>query len=221
MKKYVFLIANALAAIVLTGVLAIYRFIMYILGFILQPLAIKFAVEDKKNAKLFTEYPQHGVWYKVTAPKWLFPWGNERDGFLGDKRGWWANEVDGDEESFKSQYRWSAIRNPCNNMRFMPFSSCNAKESVITLLAGDEYVRDKVGREGWQFVRAIDDDNIPYYGFYFVKAKKDNPTRGIVIRIGFKVEPRHTQEYANVPVEPYASYFKGMTFRVSFDKDIS
>lgn len=219
--KYVLLITDLISAVLLTLALALYRGVMYLLGLILQPLAIQFAKEYKETSVKFSQFPQHGVWYKRTAPKWLFPWGNERDGFLGDKRGWWANERDGGEESFKSQYLWSAIRNPCNNMRFMPLSSCNAKTSVIKLLAGDEYVKDKVGNEGWQFVRAIDENNIPYYGFYLVKARKDNPTTAIVIRIGFKIEPRHSKEYADVPTEPFGSYYKGMTFRFALNKDIS
>ena len=201
-------------------ILAFYRGAMYLLGMVLQPLAILFAKEDRSGATPFTQFPQHGVWYMRTAPKWLFPFGNERDGFLGDKRGWWANERKGYEESFFSQYLWSAIRNPSNNMRFMPLSSVNVKRADITLIAGQEYVRDKVGSEGWQFVRAVD-KGIPYYGFYFVKPLKSDPTKAIVIRVGFKPEPRHTAEYANAAEEPFASYYKGMTFRLSFNKDIS
>lgn len=212
-------IETAIAAI-LFFVLAIYRGIFYILGIFLQPIAIKFAKEDRRDAKPFSQYPEHGIWYMRTAPKWLFPFGNERDGFLGDKRGWWANEREGEEDSFVSQYLWSAIRNPCNNMRFMPFSSCDTSKSKIKLIAGQEYVRDKVGSEGWQFVRAIDDKNIPYYGFYFVKPRKADPTKAIVIRIGFKIEPRHEKEYAG-STEKFGAQFKGMTFRFSLSKDIS
>lgn len=105
-------------------------------------------------------------------------------------------------------------------MRFMPLSSCDTSKSKIKLIAGQEYVRDKVGSEGWQFVRAIDDKNIPYYGFYFVKPRKDAPTKAIVIRIGFKVEPRHEDEYAG-STEKFGPQFKGMTFRLSLSKDIS
>lgn len=220
MKKLQLLV-NVVVASILFVVLALYRGIFYILGIILQPIAIKFAKEDRRDAKPFGQYPEHGIWYLRTAPKWLFPFGNERDGFLGDKRGWWANERKGDEESFLSQYLWSAIRNPCNNMRFMPLSSCNVKKSKVKLIAGQEYVKDKVGYEGWQFVRAIDRNNIPYYGFYFVKPRKDDPTKAVVIRIGFKIEPRHDTEYDYTPDEPYGSHFKGMTFRFSLNKDIS
>jgi hypothetical protein len=212
---------NVIVALITLIFLATYRGIFYILGIFVQPIAIHFAKEDRRDAKPFSQFPQHGIWYFRTAPKWLFPFGNERDGFLGDKRGWWANERKGDEESFISQYLWSAIRNPCNNMRFMPFSSCNVKESRIDLIAGQEYVRDKKGSEGWQFVRAIDKNNIPYYGFYFVKPRKDDPLKAIVIRIGFKIEPRHATEYKNSADEPYGAYYKGMTFRFSLDKDIS
>lgn len=220
MKKLKVFIEAVLAS-VLFILLAAYRGMFYILGLFLQPIAILLAKESKVDSKLFSQFPQHGVWYMRTAPKWLFPFGNERDGFLGDKRGWWANECDGEEETFLSQYLWSALRNPCNNMRFMPISSCNAKEAEITLLAGQEYVHDKVEYAGWQFVRALDKYKIPYYGFYFVKPRKDDPTKGIVIRIGFKVEPRHNTEFDNVPVEAYGSYYKGMTFRFALNKDIS
>ena len=220
MARKVSICVNAVVALLLVTLLAVYRAIFYILGLILQPVAIKCAKVDKTDTKLFSQYPQHGVWYLRTAPRWLFPFGNERDGFLGDKRGWWANERKGDEESFLSQYIWSALRNPCNNMRFMPFSSCDTSKSKIKLIAGQEYVRDKVGSEGWQFVRAIDDKNIPYYGFYFVKPRKDDPTKAIVIRLGFKVEPRHEDEYVG-STEKFGPQFKGMTFRLSLSKDIS
>lgn len=219
MRKFSVL-AEALMAFCCLCLLAVYRGIFYILGIFLQPLVILLAKEDRREANPFSQYPQHGIWYMRTAPKWLFPFGNERDGFLGDKRGWWANERDGEEESFVSQYLWSAIRNPCNNMRFMPLSSCDTSKSKIKLVAGQEYVRDKVGSEGWQFVRAIDDKNIPYYGFYFVKPRKDDPTKAIVIRIGFKIEPRHEKEYAG-STEKFGAQFKGMTFRFSLSKDIS
>lgn len=219
--NYIRLLIEFVLATCLFILLGIYRGIFYVLGLVLQPVAILLAKEDRRQQAPFTQYPEHGVWYLRTAPKWLFPFGNERDGFLGDKRGWWANERDGKEESFLSQYLWSAIRNPCNNMRFMPISSCNVKESKIKLLAGQEFVKDKKGNEGWQFVRAIDKNNIPYYGFYYVKASKKNPTHGIVIRIGFKIEPRHQKEYSDAPDEKYGAHFKGMTFRFSLFKDIS
>lgn len=218
--KYVSLFVESVAAIILLFILAIYRLVFYIIGLFIQPVAILFAKEDKNNQVPFTQYPEHGMWYMRTAPKWLFPFGNERDGFLGDKRGWWANERDGREETFLSQYIWSALRNPCNNMRFMPLSSCDTSKSKIKLIAGQEYVRDKVGSEGWQFVRAIDNNNIPYYAFYFVKPRKDDPTKAIVIRAGFKVEPRHEKEYAGA-TEKFGAHFKGMTFRFSLTKDIS
>lgn len=219
MKKLDLCLNVTLAACMML-LLALYRGVFYILGLVLQPVAIKFAKEDRRSEKPFSQHPEHGVWYLRTAPKWLLPFGNERDGFLGDKRGWWANERNGEEESFLSQYIWSALRNPCNNMRFMPLSSCDTSKSKIKLIAGQEYVRDKVGSEGWQFVRAIDDKNIPYYGFYFVKPRKDDPTKAIVIRIGFKVEPRHEDEYAG-STEKFGPQFKGMTFRFSLSKDIS
>jgi len=197
----------------------VYRAFFILSGFFLQPLAIWLGKEDKSTTTPFSSFPEHGDWVRKTAPQYLYPWGNARDGFYGDKRGWWSNERKGNHKSFWSQYLWSAIRNPCNNLRFMPLSSVNVRDAKsVELLAGQEYVRDRVGDEGWQFVRVVDKNSIPYYGLYFVKVKKNG--KGVVIRLGFKIEPKHAYEYAGTEDEDNASYNKGMTFKISFNKTL-
>ena len=138
---------------------------------------------------------------------------------LGDRRGWWSNERNGNHKSFWSQYLWSAVRNPSNNLRFMPLSSINVKYAKrIDLLAGQEYVRDREGGEGYQFIRAISKNGIPYYSFYLVKNYGNG--KGFVIRFGFKVIPSHMEEYSDVEDTPNGSENKGMTFKISLYKNL-
>lgn len=210
---------HIILALLTWAIACLYRVTFIVLGLFLQPLAIKFAKKDLNSHVLFTQYPEHGYWYHVTAPKWLYPWGNARDGFLGDKRGWWANERKGKHESFWSKYLWSAIRNPCNNLRFMKFSSVNVSKTTVELLGGFKEVTDEVGKDGWQFVRAVQ-DGIPYYGFKLMH-QWGNSGRGLYVWIGYKIEPKHNEQYPDPIDDPFGKQMKGLTFRVNPYKDIS
>jgi len=141
----------------------------------------------------------------VNLPKWAWLWGNDFDGVLGDKRGWWAaNTPFGwDVNSYMAMYWWTAIRNPANNMRRVSLFSAPIVGSIIRF-KGQYEVSDKPGMGGWQFVKLNSAKGRNYYGFYLVKQWSE--TRAFVIRLGFKVLPRH----AGTNEQP-----KGMTTRIN------
>lgn len=116
---------------------------------------------------------------------WLF--GNDYDGLLGDKRGWWdANTPFGlPADHYIPMYTWAALRNPVNNMRLTNMFSCPVEGSTITY-KGKEHVRDHPNEGGWQFV-TTENNGKRWYGFYWVHQWSE--TRALVVRLGFKTEP--------------------------------
>ena len=140
----------------------------------------------------------------VNLPRWVWLFGNDYDGLLGDKRGWWAaNTPFGwPVDSFLAMWWWAAVRNPVNNMRFVKLWQAPVKGSTITY-KGDYFVRDKPGSAGWQFVKTENGGKC-WYGFYLVHQWSE--TRAFVIRMGFKVQP----DDAGTDGEP-----KGMTTKIN------
>lgn len=160
----------------------------------------------------------------ITAPRWLWIFGNDYDGYLGDKREWWNDNADAQvffglfpflrkyfpsipvlkSGNRVSQWWWGAIRNPVNNDRFTPLLQAVVDGSVITY-TGDYHVRDHAGEEGRQFVRAVSKRPwIRWYGFYWVHQWSD--THAWVVRLGFKINP--AQNGLNDPPE-------GATFKIT------
>lgn len=149
-----------------------------LIGLLVVAVAIPFRVEGKS---LSDGRPI------VNLPKWCWLFGNDYDGLLGDKRGWWKDNTPFNlpVDHFLSMYWWAAIRNPVNNMRLTSLYSCPVDGSVITYV-GDKRVRDKAGQEGWQFVTTTKGGK-KWYGFYWVHLWSDK--RAFVVRFGFKTEP--------------------------------
>lgn len=145
----------------------------------------------------------------VNLPRWAWLWGNDFDGMLGDKRGWWADNTPfgWPVDSFAAMYWWAAIRNPANNMRLLSWFSAPIVGSVIGY-RGQYTVEDKPGMGGWQFVWA-EQEGARWYGFYLVH--EWSITRALVVRAGFKIKPSHAGKD-----EPA----KGMTFKASLWKSI-
>ena len=145
----------------------------------------------------------------VNLPRWAWLWGNDYDGLLGDKRGWWAaNTPFGwSADSFCAMYWWAAFRNPANNMRLLDTFSAPVIDSKISY-RGRYTVEDKPGMGGWQFV-IVENDGKRRYGFYLVRCWSEK--RAFVVRLGFKVKPSH--QGANEPR-------KGLTFKLNPFKSI-
>ena len=147
----------------------------------------------------------------VNLPRWAWLFGNDYDGLQGDKRGWWTDNTPfgWPVDSFASMWWWAAIRNPVNNLRFVPGISCPVSECLITY-RGHYSVEDKPDRGGWQFVTARRIGGVSrWYGFYLVHQWSD--TRAFVIRIGYKIKPSH--QGSDEPA-------KGMTFKLNPWKEI-
>lgn len=148
--------------------------------------------------------------YIVNLPRWAWIWGNDYDGLLGDKRGWWADNTPFGlpAHHWFSMWWWAAIRNPANNMRRLWLFSCPAGSCVIDYI-GDREVEDDPGKGGWRFTRARL-GKMRWYGFYLVK--EWTPLRGLVVQIGFKIKPSHAGD-------PKAKE-KGFTVEVNPWKDL-
>lgn len=145
----------------------------------------------------------------VNLPRWAWLWGNDYDGLLGDKRGWWSTNtpMGWAVDSFAAMYWWAAIRNPANNMRLLDAFSAPVIDSSITY-RGRYTVEDKPGMDGWHFV-IVENGGKRWFGFYFVHCW--SVKRALVIRLGFKVKPEHHGR-----IEPR----KGLTFKLNPFKSI-
>lgn len=165
----------------------------------------------------------------VNAPRWLWLFGNDYDGYLGDKRLWWSENCDAQvffglfpllRRLFPSlpvlkdtdkvcMWWWGAVRNPVNNDRFIKLFQAQVSGSSITYI-GDYHVRDHAGEAGWQFVRTVGSALwARWYGFYWVYQWSD--TRAWVVRLGYKVEP----DQAGLNDNP-----EGATFKITPNKSI-
>lgn len=119
---------------------------------------------------------------------WL--WGNDKDGFNGDRRGEWAAISGYDEESFASRYWWN-IRNPSNNLRYTDMFSCIPDNCTEVDIWGYDFELDNkpVIDEGWWFIRAQANGRT-YYSYRAVK-KHDEGKWAHNASIGFKLKPSH------------------------------
>ena len=170
-----------------------------ILGFFLVPVGLPFLKEEESVSDGRKIY---------NLPKWLWLWGNDADGANGDKRLWWDKNCDAlaffglfpwlrskginaptlTSGHWLAQYWWLAFRNPANNLRYVPYISCQPINTVVRYF-GQEKVKDKLGMEGWQLVFAIDRKYpFAWCGLYWV-IKFPNSNHGLRIRLGYKVEP--------------------------------
>lgn len=160
------------------GVLALLNVVTFLLGLLVVAVAIPFRVPGKS---LSDGRPISNL------PRWAWLFGNDYDGLLGDKRGWWAANTPWGVavDSWLAMWWWAAIRNPVNNMRLVPGLYCPAW--LCTFVGwGDAYVRDKPGQGGMQFVIARKGWR-RWYGFYWVHQFQRWPSRAFIIRLGYKI----------------------------------
>lgn len=185
------------------------RVTLILLGLVVVPLALPFlTIENPPVA--FTQAP--GYWGLGRLPAWAWLWSNDRDGALGDKRGWWHLNAPFDLGAYHwfSQFWWLAIRNPANNMRFHPWFSCPVAECDYRYW-GSEGVKDRPGQGGRRLILATHKTTgRRYYGFYGVWQLR--ATRALVIQVGFKPEPSDWKE--DYSADPTAQW-KGLTFEVN------
>ena len=190
------------------------RVVLILLGWLVVPLALPFLTLEGPPVA-FTQAP--GFWSLRRLPAWAWLWSNDRDGALGDKRGWWHLNTPFGLGAYHwfSQLWWLAIRNPANNMRFCPWFSCPLAECDYRYW-GDESVKDRPGQGGRRLLLATHKTTgRRYYGFYGVW--QWSATRALVVQLGFKPEPSDWAE--DYSADPSAQW-KGLTFEVNPWKSI-
>lgn len=193
-------------------VLGLVKLTAALLGLVMVPLGLIFTALPDWDVE------EHTV---IRLPFWCHPWDNVRDGAMGDKRMWYwnigyprvFNRLEDKAFVFMKCYYWLAIRNPANRIsRYYRGMGCPVDRCNISWI-GQKVVKDKVGYEGLQFVKASG-AVFNYYGFYHVVPCPQIgwfKGRYFVCRIGHKIEPKHaTADWTGVEEN---KRWKGFTFR--------
>ena len=191
------------------------RVVLILLGLVVVPLAMPLLVTEGPPVP-FTQAP--GNWQFRRLPAWAWLWSNDRDGAVGDKRGWWHLNAPFGLGAYHplSMFVWLAVRNPANNMRFTRWLGCPVTECDYRYW-GDENVEDRPGEGGRRLLLATHKKTgRRYYGFYGVW--QWSTTRAVVIQIGFKGEPK---DWAEDYTGDLSRQWAGMTFEINLFKDIS
>lgn len=218
------------------------RILGLLTGFTVVPLALPFRQVHPDTAQAFSQ--TSGSWYLVTLPAWAWLWSNDRDGALGDKRGWWHVNAPFGLGAYHwfSMLVWLAFRNPANNMRFTKLFGCPVTETSCTWW-GQKEVEDDPGKGGIRFLVAWS-GLIHYYGFYWVreyatpawlnalamwletrfpvhfKGLTNNVAapRAVVVQLGFKGEP---DDWLEDYTDDESRQWKGFTFEINPIKRIN
>jgi hypothetical protein len=91
----------------------------FILGWILIPLAAACKAYETRISPVTGKTGVHWTW------KIMFPWGNEEDGIL-------AGQIYRDfKNDFLQIVYWTALRNPTNNLRYVPHISCKINPKKV------------------------------------------------------------------------------------------
>ena len=204
------MIKGILYATIQWSIMVLIRLPLILLGLIVVPIALPFRRTELR-------YKDGQPFEHVDLPGWAWLWSNERNGALGDQRGWWdANTPFGDSRSFMSMFWWLAIRNPVNNMRFTSAFSCNTEVTHVEVLAGNNVVDDGDDRRGfgWQFLRGTADGSglKRYYCFRFVGFEWGSE-RVFDIELGHKIKLDHNEKYYHEGENQKA--WKGFTFVIN------
>ncbi|WP_073673013.1 DUF7338 family protein [Pseudomonas aeruginosa] len=190
------------------------RVLFILAGLLVVPVALPFRV-TQGAPQPFTQAV--GEWLLVTLPAWAWYWSNDRDGALGDKRGWWHLNAPFALGCYHwlSMFWWLAIRNPANNMRFSPLFGCPVTECEFRYW-GQAEVEDDPGKGGWRLLLATHrNTGRRYYGLYWVW--QWSASRAVVVQLGFKGEPSDwTEDYTG----DLSGQWKGFTFEVNPGKNI-
>lgn len=198
-----------------TLLLLFVKIVCVLLGFIIVAVALPFRKESKIKYPM-TQYA--GEWWHVGLPEWAWIWSNDRDGLLGDRRGWWKTHTPLGQHytSFFSMYWWAAIRNPANNLRYTSLMGCNV-EDCDYVLHGDKIVEDDVGLGGKQLVIATDrNTGKQYAGLYVVYEYPFWKKHALIIQLGFKIKP---SSFEDIELGHPAN-IKGFTWEINPFKNI-
>lgn len=162
--------------------MALVKYSLTLLGLLVVAAAIPYARYTGKTIG------DPVLWRERHLPRWAWLWGNDRDGTLGDKRGWWRNKSAGSPETFWNQYRWLALRNPVNNLQRVWPLYINGKD-LSKGYVGDYRVDDDPFGGGWHFVWSG-----WRTGFYLIHEYGNG--RALEIRTGWKLRPENQKDKA-------------------------
>lgn len=189
--------------------LAAIRIILFLMGLVIVPIALLFAEEHPDTRRSYSQFNRNCYWQLVTLPRWAWLWSNDRDGAMGDKRGWWDREC-GNARSFKCMFKWLALRNPVHNTTFTRLS-CNVCKVSVILIGGSTELDFKDIEDGWQLLKTSG-NRFPCYHLYVVK-----PKWGLYINIGHKIKLKHSNQFIVLMDSPQKCW-KKFTFRVRIKK---
>lgn len=191
------------------------RVVFIMLGLLVSPIVLGLIRKQETNAfgegdcqYNFDRYPGGSSkgWEFISIPpqwssgnkleKFIWLFGNDEDGFLGDRYGKWSANCDAKERKLVNKFKWGFLRNPCNNL-----SRYTKTFSVKTTdLRKVEYWGKYDKNEGGSMVRATDKNGKVHYGYC------DDKKGGRMM--GFKVYARH----GNEPEHP-DDQDRGFTYR--------
>ncbi len=127
------------------AVFFILRNLMFVLGWVVVPIAALFRAwhinyDKEKDNK--GEYPNvyHFTW------KWMYPWDNDEDG-IACQTYWKAKSgikfkrftivLPKFSHMFFQILHWSCVRNPANNLRYVPYISCKIEPKKVRWIGTD------------------------------------------------------------------------------------
>lgn len=172
-----------------------------LLGLPLVAIGLRFRVDHPDTARPFTQFADRGSWRLVDLPGWLKPWTNQFDGALGDKRGWWANECDGEHESYWNMWRWMALRNPANYWSRV-ITGVDVSRCTIERVKGNaDTIIEEPGVSNWQVLKATRDDGKTFYRLWIVYAYPFRPDKSLNIDIGWKLKMEHNGTPKDAPIK--------------------
>ena len=198
------------------------------IGLFVVPIAILFRTKGvpSKFGELTQEHSEHyksegssGMWEFENAPRWLWYWGNDEDGYLGEPSGKHSARNEGKERSFAAMYDWAALRNFFNNAkRYTSLMGCLVEhvdiewigEGVHKNSKGHVLLEDDAPlKEGWYFVKGTHrQTGRVYYNYRLVKRRKNGKI--MHIRGGFKIKPSHIGQVMDADDK-----HKGFTARIT------
>ena len=138
-----------------------------------------------RNWRLTRSYRNPDRFIAVWRPRWAWVWSNNEDGVTGHP-GWQDRYASSDR---LGTFIWSALRNPSNNLRFVPFLSLVIDPSRIGYVGNDDDPPKRleeyppVGDVKWSFVWQL-----PYAGFVY--RRQLTATRHFQVRLGWKLLPK-------------------------------
>ena len=139
------------------------------------------------NWRLTTSYLHPDRTIAVWRPRWAWVWSNDEDGVTGHP-GWqdlWAGH------DRLGAFVWSALRNPSNNLRFVPLLSLVIDPVRVHFVGNHENPPMRispgnyppVGHVRWSFTWQF-----PYAGFVY--RRQLTATHHFQIRLGWKLLPK-------------------------------